>query len=94
MKVTKRKIQAASDFRTFDGYDLDEMQEIFPDIYMDFIYDIRYDVNTVYISKNPNCPYIGVQDSLGDYYVYVNDHPDFEPGWFEVTFTELSNYLE
>lgn len=94
MKITKRKIQAASDFRTFAGYDMDEMQESSPDVYWDYLYDIRTDVQRCFISFNPNCEFIGVQDSLGDYFVYKVDDPDFGPGWFEVTFEELSEYLK
>lgn len=92
MKLTKRKIQAASDYRTFDGYDLDEFQEIYPDLYMDFIYDIRYDVQKVFVSRNPECNFIGVRDTDDGYYVYDNSMV-VDPGWYEVTFSELADYL-
>ena len=93
MKLTKRKIQAASDFRTFDGYDLDELQESFPDTYMDYIYNVRYDVAKVFLSRDVDCDYIGCQDSLGDYYVCNIIESGYDPEWFEVTFQELSDYL-
>lgn len=93
MKITRCKIQAAEDFRSFNGYDMDEMKELFPDVYYDWLYDIRTDVKQCFISENPQCKFIGVQDTLGDYYIYKIDDPDFGPGWFEVSFEELSEYL-
>jgi len=94
LKITKHKILAASDFRTFSGYDLDELEESFPDIFYDYIYDIRHDVSRVFVSHNPKCEFIGALDSDGGYYVYKKEDPDFGPGWFEVDFTELAEYLK
>lgn len=92
MKLTKRKIQAASDYRTFYGYSLDELEEIYPDIYADFFYDIRNDVDEVFISSNPANDCIGCHDMSEDkYYIWNEDVND--TGWYEVTFEELFNYL-
>lgn len=95
MKITKRKIMAASDYRTFDGLALDELFESNPDLYYDYFHDIRFDVDEALISRNPNCPYIGVIDKEGKHYVYKNAELGEEgPGWYEVSFAELFDYLK
>lgn len=94
MRITCRKIQASSDFRIFDAYSVEEAEEMIPEIYYDFFYDVRNDVNQIYVSKNPLCTHIGAQDSDGRYFVYDEAEPEFGPGWFEVTFAELSDYLK
>ena len=92
MKVTKKKIQAASDFRTFGGYSLDEVEESFPDLYYDMFYDLRTDVDEVFISNDPENIYIGAHDKNEDrYYIWRTDLED--PGWYEVDFEELFRYL-
>lgn len=92
MKITRKTIQAASDYRTFDGLSLDEVEESYPEIYADYFYDIRNDVDEVYISKNADCMYIGTHDKSEDkYYVFRNDIA--EAGWYEVDFEELFEYL-
>ena len=94
MKITKRKVTASTDYRTFDGFRLDEVEEMFPDIYYDYFYDIRNDVEEVYISRDPECEFVGALDTDGMYLVYKKEDPDFGPGWFEVTFEELAEYLK
>lgn len=89
MKLTKTKITAASDFRGFNGYDLEELKEMLPNIYNDYFYAIRSDIETAYVSTDPECRYVGAKDTHGDYYVYSPD----ELRWAEVYFTELSRYL-
>lgn len=92
MKITRKPIKAASDYRTFDGLSLDEVEESYPEIYADYFYDIRNDVDEVYISKNADCMYIGTHDKSEDkYYVFRNDIA--EAGWYEVDFEELFEYL-
>ena len=91
MKLTRKKIQAASDYRTFVGLSLDEVEESNPDVYYDYIYDIRFDVDTVYLSKSDSNNMVGVQDKEGKYYVY---NAEDEPGWYEINFDELFTYLQ
>ena len=89
-----RQISAAQDLRTFDALTLQELKETNPDIYFDYFHDIRHDVDTAYISKNPECEFIGALDTDGDYYIY-NRVPDFndDPGWYQISFDELFDYL-
>lgn len=95
MKITHRKIAASTDYRTFDGFSLEELEEIYPDIYLDVFYDVRYDVETAFISRNPDCKYYGAQ-SPDDNLYYLWSPKGFRkmsPGWYEVTFEELSRAL-
>ena len=98
MKITRKTIQAASDYRTFDGLSIDEVEESYPTIYYDYFYDIRNDVREVFLSKNPECKFVGVEDTEGKYYVYKTttyyEDGEVDPGWYEVTFQELFNYLD
>ena len=98
MKITRKTIQAASDYRTFDGLSLDEVEESYPNIYYDYFYDIRNDVREVFLSKNPECKFVGVEDTEGKYYIYKTttyyEDGEVDPGWYEVTFQELFNYLD
>lgn len=97
MKITRKTIQAASDYRTFDGLSIDEVEESYPNIYYDYFYDIRNDVREVFLSKNPECKFVGVEDTEGKYYIYkTTTHygdGEVDPGWYEVTFQELFSYL-
>ena len=94
LKITKRKVTAASDFRTFNGYDLDELSEWYPDILYDHLYDIQDDIKQVFVSNNPECEFFGVEDLSGNYFVYKQYDPDYGPGWFEVDFAALADYLQ
>lgn len=96
MRITRtRKINAASDFRRFDGFTVEELQEIYPDIFEDMIEDIQEDIDEIYISKNPACPFYGVKELDGSIDLWVPDrYGRMEgPGWFEVTFEELAQAL-
>ena len=93
MKITKRKIQAASDYRDFNGLSLDEVEESYPDLYYDVISDIRNDVDEVYLSNDPANFFVGVHDKNENrYYVLRTDIVD--SGWYEVDFEELFKYLK
>ena len=94
MKISRKKIQAASDFRVFSGLTLEELSESDPDLYYDFFHDIRSDAELAYISKNSDCDFVGVKDNEGKYYVYKKSYGIDGPGWYEVDFNELFNYLK
>ena len=93
MKRMIRNVQAASDFRTFDGYSIDEVLELFPEIYEYYLARVSDDIDRVYIPRHiAKCEYIGVLDTEGQYYVWEGDGED-GPGWYEVTFEELADLL-
>lgn len=94
MKITKRKITAAQDFRSFDGFSPEELKELDPDFYYDVVYNIRNDVDTIYLSKNSDCEYIGALDSDGNYFYYKLNDPETIETWFESSFEELANLLK
>lgn len=93
MKITRKKIQAASDYRTFDGLSVDELEESESELYYDYFFDIRKDIREAFISKNRDCKYVGVEDQEGKYYIYDAEGSE-GPGWYEVTFDQLFEYLQ
>lgn len=92
----KRYIKATYDFRTFDGYFLDELEENDKQLYIDVFHDLRNDVEVAYISRNKDCPYIGAKDYADNYYVWVRETSEKFPdhAWYEVTFDELAKLME
>lgn len=93
MKITHKKIQAASDYRTFDGLSIDEIEESYPDIFEFYFKDIYNDIEEVYLSKNPNNNRVAILDTDGMYCAYLANGTE-GPGWYETTFKDLFDWLK
>ena len=60
----------ALDFRRFMGYSPDELEELLPYLYKDAKFSVvtfrRNEIKTVYVSKNLDCKWIGIEYWDGD----------------------------
>lgn len=71
----KRLVRAVSDFRSFDGYTVEELEEFYPD-YLD---EIGIDVDgasQVYIPRNPNNEFVAIEYNVNDIRLYRNGQYD------------------
>lgn len=87
MKITKKKIQAASDYRTFDAYTPEEIDEMFPDWETWASKEEIHDAELVYLPKSEENPYIGIKYPDGEIWVYGAGRDA------KVSFEELCDYM-
>lgn len=83
----KRWVRAVQDFRNFDGYTVEELEEFYPD-YLD---EIGIDVDgasQVYIPRNTNNEFVAVEYDGNDIKLYRNGQYDCK-----VSFSTMYNVL-
>ena len=82
----------ASDYRDFVGYSLDELEEIFPDYAADDRFAAityrPYDVQTIFVPNNEDCPYVGIE--YWDGQIAISDGSTLQEVTFEELFYKLS----
>lgn len=89
----KRFIMSAQDFRTFDAYTWDEVEEWYPELYNDKLWEgIRDYVRKVFVSKNEDCDYVGILAVDGAYFICPLHSEN--PPLCEVDFEEFFDYLK
>lgn len=87
MKITKKKIQTASDYRTFDAYTPEEIDEMFPDWKTWASKEEIHDAELVYLPKSEENPYIGIKYPDGEIWVCGAGRDA------KVSFEELCDYM-